>query len=154
MGTYVWPKWLILCVVCLKSEPCPGEKDRANTHLAWALVGTTRISADIHVREILTVQRPVTPKRKRASVSGSKINDDDVWSKLVAGDTQGLSTLLLKLSSQRFEHTQNRSTPSVFNRTKHKWFGAVPYGNTRKTWCKNHIFSTIEGFRKFIIPQR
>ena len=42
---------------------CPGEKDRANTRLAQALVGTTRISVDIC--EILTVQRPVMSKRKR-----------------------------------------------------------------------------------------
>ena len=52
----------------------PGEKDRANTRLARALVGTTRISAEI--RETLIVQRPVTPKRTDAS--GSKINDDGV----------------------------------------------------------------------------
>ena len=42
--------------------------------LARALVGTTRISAEI--REMLTVQRPVMPKR--AGASGSKINDDSV----------------------------------------------------------------------------
>jgi hypothetical protein len=42
-----------------------GEKDRGNTRLARALVGTTRISTDIH--EILTVQHPVTPKRASAS---------------------------------------------------------------------------------------
>ena len=53
---------LVLCM-------CPGEKDRANTQLARALVGTTWISADI--REILTVQRPVTPKH--AGASGSKL---------------------------------------------------------------------------------
>ena len=50
---------------------CLGEKDRANTQLARALVGTTWISA-----EIRTVQRPVTPKR--VSASDSKINDDGV----------------------------------------------------------------------------
>ena len=53
---------------------CPGEKDHANTWLVQALVGTTRISADI--REILIVQRPITPKR--AGASGSRINDDGV----------------------------------------------------------------------------
>ena len=52
----------------------PGEKDHADTRLVQALVGTTRISADIH--EILTVQRPVTPKR--AGASGSRINDDGI----------------------------------------------------------------------------
>ena len=53
---------------------CPGEKDHAKTRLVRALVGTKRIFADI--REILTVQRPVTPKR--AGASGSRINDDGV----------------------------------------------------------------------------
>ena len=52
----------------------PGEKDHANTRLVRALVGTTRISADIC--EILIVQRPITPKR--AGASGSRINNDGV----------------------------------------------------------------------------
>ena len=50
-----------------------GEKDCVNT-LAQALVGTTRISAEIH--EILTVKRPVMPKR--AGTSSSNINDNSV----------------------------------------------------------------------------
>ena len=64
--------------------PIPGEKDHANTRLVRALVGTTWISADI--REILTVQRPVTPKR-----AGASINDDGVSTFKLActGDTQG-----------------------------------------------------------------
>ena len=83
----------------------PGEKDRANTRLARALVGTTRISADI--REILTVQRPVTPKR--AGASGSKINDDGVSTLKQA--CSGRYSGSLKLSSRRFERAQNRSAP-------------------------------------------
>ena len=84
---------------------CPGEKDHANTRLVRALVGTTRISANI--REILTVQRWVTPKR--AGASGSRINNDGVsilkqaYSRRYSGS--------LKLSSRRFKRTQNRSAP-------------------------------------------
>ena len=66
----------------------PGEKDRVNTWLARALVSTTRISAEI--REILTVQRPVTPKR--AGVQAVQKLTTVAFrrsSKLVAGDTQG-----------------------------------------------------------------
>ena len=83
----------------------PGEKDRVNTWLARALVGTTRISAEI--REILTVQRPVTPKR--AGASGSKINDDSVstFKQAYSGRYSGS----LKLSSRRFERAHNRSAP-------------------------------------------
>ena len=64
-----------------------------------------RISAEI--REILIVQRPVTPKR--AGASGSKINDDSVstFKQACSGRYSGS----LKLSSRRFEHAQNRSAP-------------------------------------------
>ena len=73
----------------------PGEKDRANTRLARALVGTRRVSAEI--REILIVQRPVTPKR--AGASGSKINDDGIstFKQACSGRYSGS----LKLSSRR-----------------------------------------------------
>ena len=83
----------------------PGEKDRANTWLARALVGTMRISAEI--REILTVQRPVTPQR--AGASSSKINDDSVstFKQACSGRYSGS----LKLSSRRFERAHNRSAP-------------------------------------------
>ena len=81
----------------------PGEKDRVNTQLARALVGTTRISAEI--REILIVQCPVTPKR--AGASGSKINDDGVSTFKQACSERNSGSL--KLSSRRFERTQNRS---------------------------------------------
>ena len=83
----------------------PGEKDRANTRLARALVGTMRISAEI--RETSIVQRPVTPKR--AGASGSKINDDGVstFKQACSGRYSGS----LKLSSRRFERAQNRSAP-------------------------------------------
>ena len=83
----------------------PGEKDRANTRLAQALVGTMCISAEI--REILIVQCPVMPKR--AGASGSKINDDGVstFKQACSGRYSGS----LKLSSQRFERAQNRSAP-------------------------------------------
>ena len=83
----------------------PGEKDCANTRLARALVGRTRISAEIH--EILIVQYPVTPKR--AGASSSKINDDGVstFKQACSGRYSGS----LKLSSRRFERTQNRSAP-------------------------------------------
>ena len=89
----------------LRSCRCPGEKDCANTWLARALVGTTRISAEI--REILTVQRPVTPKR--AGASGSKINDDGIstFKQACSGRYSGS----LKLSSRRFERAHNRSAP-------------------------------------------
>ena len=83
----------------------PGEKDHANTRLVQALVGTTRISADI--REILTVQRPITPKCVGAS--GSRINDDGV-STLKQACSRRYSGLL-KLSSRRFERAHNRSAP-------------------------------------------
>ena len=83
----------------------PGEKDHVNTWLARVLVGTTRISAEIRV--ILTVQRPVTPKR--AGASGSKINDDSVstFKQACSGRYSGS----LKLSSRRFERAHNRSAP-------------------------------------------
>ena len=83
----------------------PGEKDRANTWLARALVGTKQISAEI--REILTVQRQITPKR--AGASGSKMNDDSVstFKQACSGRYSGS----LKLSSRRFERAQNRSAP-------------------------------------------
>jgi hypothetical protein len=84
---------------------CPGEKDRANPRLARALVGTTRISTDI--REILTVQRLVTPKR--AGASGSKINNGGVSTLKQA--CSGRYSGSLKLSSRRFERAQNRSAP-------------------------------------------
>ena len=82
-----------------------GETDRTNTWLARALVGTTQISAEI--REILTVQRPVTPQR--AGASGSRINDDSVstFKQACSGRYSGL----LKLSSRRFERAHNRSAP-------------------------------------------
>ena len=83
----------------------PGEKDHANTRLVQALVGTIRISADI--REILTVQRPVTPKR--AGASGSRINDDGVSTLKQACSRRYLGSL--NLSSRRFERAQNRSAP-------------------------------------------
>ena len=83
----------------------PGEKDHTNTRLVRALVGTSRISADI--RKILTVQRPVTPKR--AGASGSRINDKGVSTlkQACSGRYSGSS----KLSSRRFERAQNRSAP-------------------------------------------
>ena len=68
-------------------------------------MGTTRISADI--REILTVQRPVTPKR--AGASGSKIKDDGVSTLKQA--CSGRYSGSLKLSSRMFERAQNRSAP-------------------------------------------
>ena len=68
-------------------------------------MGTTRISADI--REILTVQRPVTPKR--AGASGSRINNDGVSTLKQACSRRYSGSL--KLSSRRFEHAQNQSTP-------------------------------------------
>ena len=83
----------------------PDEKDHANTRLARALVSTTRISAEI--REILTAQRPVTPKR--AGASGSKINDDGISTFKKACSRRYSGSL--KLSSRRFEHAQNRSAP-------------------------------------------
>ena len=52
----------------------PGEKDRANMWFARLLEGTTWISVIIH--EILTILRPVMPKR--AGTSGLKINKDDI----------------------------------------------------------------------------
>ena len=89
----------------LQTLDCPGEKDRANTWLARALVGTMRISAEI--RKILTVQRLVTPQR--AGASGSKINDDSVstFKQACSGRYSGS----LKLSSRRFERAHNRSAP-------------------------------------------
>ena len=83
----------------------PGEKDHANTRLVRALVGTTQISADI--REILTVQCPVTPKRTGAS--GSRMNDNGV-STLKQACSRRYSGLL-KLTSRRFERAQNQSAP-------------------------------------------
>ena len=68
-------------------------------------MGTTRISAEI--REILTIQHLVTPKR--AGASGSKINDDSVstFKQACSGRYSGT----LKLSSRRFERAHNRSAP-------------------------------------------
>ena len=66
-------------------------------------MGTTRISANI--REILTVQRPVTSER--AGASGSRINDDGVSTLEQA--CSGRYSGSLKLSSRRFERAQNRS---------------------------------------------
>ena len=66
---------------------------------------TTRISADI--REILILQRPVTPKR--AGASSSRINDDGVLTLKQACNKRYSGSL--KLSSRRFEHAQNRSAP-------------------------------------------
>ena len=43
----------------------PGEKDHADTRLAQVLVGTKRISMDIH--EIFIIQHPVMPKRAGTS---------------------------------------------------------------------------------------
>ena len=76
-------------------------KRTANTWLARALVGTTRIFAEIH--EILTVQRPVTPKRTGASSSTS--NDDNIstFKQACSGRYSGS----LKLSSRRFECAHN-----------------------------------------------
>ena len=68
-------------------------------------MGTARISAEI--REILIVQRPVTPKR--AGASGLKINDDGVSTFKQAGS--GRYSGSLKLSSRRFERAQNQSAP-------------------------------------------
>ena len=64
-----------------------------------------QISAEI--REILTVQRPVT--LKRAGASSSKINDDGV--SMFKPACRGRYSGLLKLSSRRFERAQNRSAP-------------------------------------------
>ena len=98
---------VLIMLILIQFLPCtlPGEKDRANTWLARALVGTMRISAEI--REILTVQRPVTPKR--AGASGSKFNDDSVstFKQACSGRYSGS----LKLSSRRFERAHNRSAP-------------------------------------------
>ena len=68
-------------------------------------MGTKRISAEI--REILTIQRPVTPKH--AGASGSKMNDDSVSTFKQA--CRGRYSGSLKLSSRRFERAQNRSAP-------------------------------------------
>ena len=54
---------------------------KRTTWLARVLVGTMQISADI--RDILTIQRPVTPKCVDAS--GSIINDDSVSTLKQAG---------------------------------------------------------------------
>ncbi|MCG8625096.1 MAG: hypothetical protein MJE68_24250, partial [Proteobacteria bacterium] len=69
------------------------------------MVGTTQISMEI--REILTVQCPVTPQH--AGASGSKINDDGIstFKQACSGRYSGS----LKLSSRRFKHAQNRSAP-------------------------------------------
>ena len=68
-------------------------------------MGITRISAEI--REILIIQRPVTPER--AGASGSKINDDGIstFKQACSGRYSGS----LRLSSRRFECAQNRSVP-------------------------------------------
>ena len=68
-------------------------------------MGTIRISADI--REILTVQCLVTPKR--AGASGSRINDDGVSTFKQACSRRYSGSL--KLSSRRFERAQNQSAP-------------------------------------------
>ena len=64
-----------------------------------------RISAEI--REILTVQRPVTSKCVGAS--GSKINNDSIstFKQACSGRYSGS----LKLCSRRFERAHNRSAP-------------------------------------------
>ena len=59
------------CSLCNRFKVL-SKKDHANKQLAQALVGTMRISVDIH--EVLTIQRPVTPKHVGAG--SSKINDD------------------------------------------------------------------------------
>ena len=81
----------------MESKLCtvPGEKDHANRRLVQVLVGPMRISMDI--REILTVQRQVTPKR--AGASGSKINDNGI-SMLKQACSRRYSGSL-KLSSRR-----------------------------------------------------
>ena len=68
-------------------------------------MGRTCISAEM--REILTVQRPVTPKC--AGASGSKINDDGVSTFKQACSRRYSGSL--KLSSRRFECAQNQSAP-------------------------------------------
>ena len=88
-------------LVWIELHYTPGEKDHANMRLVQALMGTTRIFTDI--REILTVQRPVTPKR--AGASGSRINDYGVSTLKQACSRQYSGSL--KLSNQRFEHAQN-----------------------------------------------
>ena len=95
----------ILHISGTKSFAHPGEKDRGNRWLAQALVGTTRISVEIC--EILTVQRPVTPKRTGAS--SSKLNDNSIstFKQACSGRYSGS----LKLSSRRFKCAHNRSTP-------------------------------------------
>ena len=54
----------------------PGEKDRVNARLARALVGTTRLYADVYTGIIIIVLRAVTPKR--VGTNGSKFNDVSV----------------------------------------------------------------------------
>ena len=73
--------------------------------LTQVLVGTTRISTD--TCEISTVQHPVTPKC--AGASGSKINNDGISTLKQA--CSGRYSGSLKLSSRRFEHTQNQCAP-------------------------------------------
>ena len=74
IGVFIVTLCLSVYLYNLHACTYPGEKDHANTRLVRALVGTTRISADIC--EILIVQRPITPKR--AGASGSRINNDGV----------------------------------------------------------------------------
>ena len=71
------------------------------------MVSTSVGGISAEIREILTVQRPVTPQR--AGASGSKINDDSVstFKQACSGQYSGS----LKLSSQRFECAHNRSAP-------------------------------------------
>ena len=88
---------MVLAVLLFDYLAIPGEKDHANMRLVRALVGTTQISADIC--EILTVQRPVTPKR--AGASGSRINDDGISTLKQACSRRYSGSL--KLSSRRFE---------------------------------------------------
>ena len=79
-------------------------KRTAHTWLAQALVGTARMSMEI--REILIVQRLVTPKR--ADANGSKI-DDSV--SMIKQACSGQYSGSVKLSSRRFERAHNRSAP-------------------------------------------
>ena len=115
--------------------------------LARALVGTTQISTD--VREILIVQHLVTPKC--AGASGSKINHDGVSTLKQA--YSGRYSDSLKLSSQRFKHTQNRSAPflTLFSTAPEAnglgWYRVVVH---TKFGVKNHVFLTINRVHMFL----
>ena len=117
----------------------PGEKDRVNTRWAWALVSTTRISAE--VREILIVQRPVTPKC--AGASGSKINNDGVSTFKQTCSGRYLGSLKVRTRTESKCSFLNFD----FDRAGSERFGAVPCSNTREIWRKNRIFSTINRAR-------